>query len=329
MKSRYRVGFTLVELLVVIAIIGILIALLLPAVQAAREAARRTQCNNNLKQIGLALHNYHDSFKSLPPGYIRFPGAVDNEGHWAWNAFLLPYVELSALHEQIQVGKIPVSRVMDDPVLLEMMQQPISAFRCPSAAGQPDIHEEAGRMITNSSVGGAGIGLAVTNYVACNSTYGLKKVGGTNPASQALGPFYKESDVAFRDVTDGTSNTIFVGERAYIIQNVKAFAGAMFAARDFNGAGPATSTDGSASNQGLISIMAGGAEPINKLPVNGRDRIPFSSNHPGGANVCLGDGSVRFISETIPTNTATIPVDSVMEYLLGIADGNVVPGDAL
>jgi prepilin-type N-terminal cleavage/methylation domain-containing protein len=325
-ESRKLRGFTLVELLVVIAIIGILIALLLPAVQAAREAARRSQCTNNLKQIGLALHNYHDTHKCLPSGYIRQITAVDNQGHWAWNALLLPYVEQGALHDQINVGKIPISTVITTSALLAAMQEPLSAFICPSAAGQPKIHSELGRMIQDGTE--TERGLAVTNYIVCNSTYGLKKTGGTNPNNQALGAFFENSGIGFKDVTDGTSNTIFVGERTYIIRNFKAFAGAMYTARDYNGTGPATSGDGSESNQGLIAIMGGGAEPINKLPVAGRDRIAFSSDHAGGANFCFGDGAVHFISETIFINTATTAVDSTFEYLLGIADGNVIPGGA-
>ena len=164
--------------------------------------------------------------------------------------------------------------------------------------------------------------------IAGNSSYGLKNDGGKDPAGFAVGPFYRHSKVAFRDVKDGTSNTVFVGERSYYIGNIKAFAGAMYAARDYNGTGPAISSDGSASNQGLIAIMGGGAEPINKLPVDGRDRIAYSSDHPGGANFCFGDGAIHFISETIDLNTATIPIDSTFEYLLAIADGNPIPGNA-
>ena len=322
MRVRTRIGFTLVELLVVIAIIGILIALLLPAVQAAREAARRSQCTNNLKQIGLALHNYHDTHKSMPSGYIRQAGALDNEGHWCWNALLLPYVEQDALHDQISVGDVPISAVMLTPNLLAAMQMPIASFRCPSAAGQPDIHEELGRQL--EPIGSSeNIGLAVTNYIACNSSYGLKKDKGTNPATDALGAFYRNSKVAFRDMIDGSSNVILAGERTYYINNVKAFAGAMFAARDWNNSGPAMSMDGSGSNQGLISIFGGGAAVINAAATSGQGRIAFSSDHPGGANFCFGDGSIHFLSETIHANVATIAIDSTYEYLMGISDGNV------
>ncbi len=322
MKSRSRVGFTLVELLVVITIIGILIALLLPAVQAAREAARRSQCTNNLKQIGLAMQNYHDVFQCFPSGFIRQAGAADNEGHWAWNALLLPYVEQTSLHEQLRVGDIPVSTAMLTNNLRTAMQAPIEGIRCPSSAGQPTIHDEAGRRIQAS--GGPESGLAVTNYIACNNSYGLKNDGGTDPGSQALGVFYRHSRVSFRDLTDGSSSVILVGERAYVIDSVKAFAGDMYAARDFNATGPAISADGSASNQGLIAIFGGGAAVINATPDSGQNRIAFSSNHPGGANFCFADGSVHFLSETIDANAATIAIDSTYEYLMGIGDGNVL-----
>ena len=181
----------------------------------------RSQCTNNLKQIGLALHNYHDTHKSMPSGYIRQAGTADNEGHWCWNALLLPYVEQGALHDQINVGDVPISTVMLTPNLLAAMQMPINSFRCPSAAGQPDIHDEAGRRI--QATGGSESGLAVTNYITCNSSYGLKKDKGNDPATDALGAFYRNSRVAFRDMLDGTSNVILAGERTYYINNVKAF----------------------------------------------------------------------------------------------------------
>lgn len=323
MKSRSRLGFTLVELLVVITIIGVLIALLLPAVQAAREAARRSQCTNNLKQIGLALQNYHDAFRCFTSGFIRQAGAVDNEGHWAWNALLLPYVEQESRHEQLRVGKVPVSTVLLNAQSLKAMQSPLAGFRCPSAGGQPFIHDEAGRCIQAPI--GTERGLAVTHYVACNSSYGLKNDGGKDPASYALGVFYRNSAVCFQDITDGSSSVILMGERAYYVDGIKAFAGAMYAARDYNGTGPAISADGSASNQGLIAVFGGGAAVINATPDSSQNRIAFSSNHPGGANFCFADGSVHFLSETIDANAATIAIDSTYEYLMGIGDGNV-PG---
>ncbi|MDF1742830.1 MAG: DUF1559 domain-containing protein, partial [Gimesia sp.] len=161
------------------------IALLLPAVQQAREAARRSTCKNNLKQMGLAMHNYHETFRTFPPGYVEenLPSSggviVDNEGHWAWNALLLPYLDQAPLFNQLSVGTIPVSTVLNTASIRNTMQQTLPVFRCPSDTG-PQIHDEAGRRI--KATGGSEYGLAVTNYIASNSSYGLKKNQGSDPA---------------------------------------------------------------------------------------------------------------------------------------------------
>ncbi|WP_417382210.1 DUF1559 domain-containing protein [Gimesia sp.] len=320
-------GFTLIELLVVIAIIAILIALLLPAVQQAREAARRSSCKNNLKQIGLALHNYHETFRTFPPGYVeeRLPsngGSIaDNQGHWAWNSLLLPYLDQAPLFNQLNVGTVPVSTVLNSASIRNTMQQTLTVFRCPSDSG-PRIHEEAGRRIMSAA--GTEYGLAVTNYIVANNSFGLKKDSGTDPTNHANGAFYRNSDVRLRDFSDGSSNVIMAGERAYALGGTKAFAGALYAVRDFNATGPAISSDGSSSNQGLISIMGGGAATINANASSGQGRIAFSSKHVGGAHFLFGDGRIVFLSENIDHNAATIPADSTFEYLIGINDGNIV-----
>lgn len=326
-RSHSQRGFTLIELLVVIAIIAILIALLLPAVQQAREAARRSTCKNNLKQIGLAMHNYHETFTVFPPGYVEevLPAnggvIVDNEGHWAWNALILPYVDQAPLFNQLDVGTVPVSTVLNNSSIRTTMRQTLPVFRCPSDTG-PQIHDEAGRRI--KATGGSEYGLAVTNYIGSNNSYGLKKNAGTDPANTANGAFYRNSNVRMRDLTDGSSNVILAGERAYTLGSVKAFAGALYAIRDYNATGPANSSTGSGSNQGLISTFGGGAAPINASPASGQGRIAFSSKHVGGAHFLFGDGRIRFLSENIDHNAASIANDSTLEYLISINDGNVV-----
>ncbi len=156
-----RRGFTLIELLVVIAIIATLVAILLPAVQQAREAARRSTCKNNLKQIGIAIHNYHDTYNQLPPGgvYVRavatgYSGASNDEngtadGSWSWTAFILPFIEQAPLYDLLQPGPIKYSDAMTHGSmanggsgqrrLLEAMRKPVSVLVCPSDPGDPII----------------------------------------------------------------------------------------------------------------------------------------------------------------------------------------------
>ncbi len=185
-SRRYYNGFTLVELLVVIAIIGILIALLLPAVQAAREAARRTQCNNNLKQIGLALHNYHDTYKTMPPSYVN----NGQEIRWGWGLLILPFIEQQPLFDAIDPvlyggeGGNAVHRADQNANLTVR----IDGYRCPSDPYRPD---------TNPYFTGTGRAGA-SNYVI----------------SEGVACYESSHDVhAFADIVDGTSNTMLVGER--------------------------------------------------------------------------------------------------------------------
>ncbi len=140
-----RCGFTLIELLVVIAIIAILIALLLPAVQQAREAARRTQCKNNLKQLGLALHNYHDVMKQFPPGFVdqlssaatasgAAVAATTQDGNWGWGSYTLPYIDQAPLYNLLNVGNRTLLQAANDTTNggRRGLQTPLEAFRCPS-----------------------------------------------------------------------------------------------------------------------------------------------------------------------------------------------------
>jgi len=130
-----RAGFTLIELLVVITIIGILIALLLPAVQAAREAARRMSCTNNLKQIGLAIHTYHDAYRLFPQGYINQPALHEA---WGWTVFILPYLEQKPLHDRLDVNDRRLTDLMTDVAELPLLQIRLEVYRCPSD-NTPDL----------------------------------------------------------------------------------------------------------------------------------------------------------------------------------------------
>ena len=215
MRHNHRVqAFTLVELLVVIAIIGILVGLLLPAVQAAREAARRTQCKNNIKNVTLALLNYHDTRNSFPPGVVQAnptpPSTTDTEkGNWSWGALILPNVEESALYDLIKVSRTDLATSMDTPANLAAMQSPIAIFRCPSDTA-PAMNDE--RPIKSAT--DVASPLAITNYVGVNSSSELRREPGP-PGNFANGIFVINKGRKIREITDGTSHTAIVGERAW------------------------------------------------------------------------------------------------------------------
>jgi prepilin-type N-terminal cleavage/methylation domain-containing protein len=300
-STRSRAGFTLVELLVVIAIIGILVALLLPAVQAAREAARRMQCSNNLKQIGLALHNYHDTYKSLAPGYLvkRDPTNLNvclpAENGWAWGAFILPFMEQQPLHGQLDVGNNSLFGAMSNPTLLALMSQSIPSYRCPSDTA-PGLNT-ANRKKFSPWNNAAGLQMATANYVGNNTSWDLEWDGNVD---RTQGIFVQDEAVSFRDILDGTSNVIMVGERRWRVKldngNLQTIEAAVTVGVTHNAA---TCDEG--DNNRLSAVLAMGRPKINRAlnNNNGRNRWGYSSNHPGGAMFVMSDASVQFIPETI------------------------------
>jgi len=212
MKSKTR-AFTLVELLVVIAIIGVLVALLLPAVQAAREAARRVSCFNNMKQIGLALHNYHDTHKKFPMGWIGLevstnrPHAEGTPG-WGWGAYTLPFVEQGNLSD----GLIQVTQSILDPVNQVARETVLPVFRCPSntPGDKTFVLGQDGSPTTALTT------LAASSYVGVYGTAELDTCKGVPIGFQCRsdGLFYHLSSTRFADIVDGTSNTLAIGERS-------------------------------------------------------------------------------------------------------------------
>ena len=278
-------GFTLVELLVVIAIIGILIALLLPAVQAAREAARRSQCTNNLKQIGLAMHNYHDTHRTFPAGWIYLGTSGRPEYGWAVN--ILPFMEQSPLYNQLNPGGIPLhiritAGTAEDK---ELLQTSISAYVCPS---------DPGTLLADTVNFGnlSAWRVAKSNYVAC-AAWGTKTDSSGNQiypilANDTGGMFYGNSYRSMAHCTDGTSNTIMCSERDSK-HHAAAWAGVGRNDLIDNNAVPRATFRGSF----LINFdykAAGSPENQGK---------GLASQHPGGINVLMCDASVHFISETI------------------------------
>ena len=276
-KIRHRSGFTLIELLVVIAIIAILIALLLPAVQQAREAARRTQCRNNLKQIGLALHNYHDSFRAMPPGWIGVTsGAFDSFGinGWGWSAHILPQIEQANLYNAINF-KINLS----DATMNVVRSTTIPSFRCPS--DQSDDR-------WTYDVSGTPYQMATANYVGAFGTSDMDSCA-TSPGTPCLGDgaFFQNSKLNFRDFTDGLSNTYITGEH-----KTRAAGGGI---------------DTEEWHSTWAGVIPNGDDPICRI-LGSTDHTPnspvghiddFSSWHSGGSQFLFGDGAVRFVSENI------------------------------
>ena len=332
MSRRRHRGFTLIELLVVIAIIAILVALLLPAVQSAREAARRVQCRNNLKQIGLALHNYHDIARQLPCGWIAQWTGDDDLGNWTWGAFLLPYMEQGPLYQNLRVTEeASLAQRMVSPAAadFEVLRRPVPGFRCPSDSA-PEANEE--RLIEGDDYS-FDTGnffwhpprprrpVSTSSYVGVNSSGPLRRASGQAPAS-ANGIFYANSNCRFVDILDGTSQTIAVGERAWQYRGISgstvtAAAGLVFGQREQR----------EADSQGIADAHGSGQFLINdRNATSAQARQAFSSSHVAGANFLLCDGSVRFLSDSVDHRPSTSAPDSIFENLLARDDGNVVGG---
>lgn len=284
MSHVHKKGFTLVELLVVIAIIGILIALLLPAVQAAREAARRSQCTNNMKQIGLALHNYHDANKRFPAGFTYRGGS--GQCNYGWCVAIMPYMEQQAFYDQLDPGGIPLyQRYVSGATAADkaLLQQKFGALRCPS---------DTGKDLANSINFGSNdyFDVALTNYVA-SAGYG----GYPTTTNDSRGVFYGNSWNRFADITDGTTNTFAAGERCYgqpgsgsHHQHAATWVGV---GRN-NSYGADATLRTLARNSFVLNFdYAEAGQPQNM----GKG---CASYHPGGANYLLCDGSVHFLSET-------------------------------
>jgi prepilin-type N-terminal cleavage/methylation domain-containing protein/prepilin-type processing-associated H-X9-DG protein len=276
-----RRAFTLIELLVVIAIIAVLIGLLLPAVQKVREASARTQCGNNLKQIGLAAQGYHDAQQSLPPGYVAAApyndGATDTTPGWGWAAFLLPHLEQDNLFRGINFN-LPVQ----DPQNAAAVQTMLPVFLCPS-----DL-TPATAFVVPDAFGAPVLKAAPTSYAGC--------VGGDESATDdptGLGVFYRNSRVRLLDVKDGTSQTILVGEKSWANAS-GVWAGAASGAVLLRGALNPCPGNGATSYPAATLVLAH-SHLNNALTDTDGGLDDFSSRHTGGSNFVFADGSVHFI----------------------------------
>jgi prepilin-type N-terminal cleavage/methylation domain-containing protein/prepilin-type processing-associated H-X9-DG protein len=295
-------GFSLVELLVVIAIIGMLVALLLPAVQAARESGRRATCTNNLKQFGLAFHNYHAALNCFPPGYVSQLGGGGVHGPtdsatrdagpgWAWGALLLPYLEGTSLADNLNYS-LPCW----DPANAAVVAQQPKVFLCPTSSLG---NQSPFNVVTESGTVLATFGRS--HYVA---SVGQEEPWGFTAddySSIADGPLYRNSKTRAADVTDGLSQTVFLGEHHPILSS-KTWVGVVPGASVCPSPKFAFSECDHAAT--LVQVHSGPAAdeipPVIHPPNSPLCHVcQMYAEHPAGANVLLGDGSVRFVSEFI------------------------------
>ena len=272
MRIRNRAGFTLVELLVVIAIIGILIAMLLPAIQAAREAARRMSCSNNLAQLGVALHNYEAAHEALPPGTVNPQGPIRSEPigyHMSWMVQILPYIE-----EGVTFRYVDFSVGVYDKKNAPVRDVPIPLFICPSDYGNERE------------------GIRMSNYAGCHHDVE------TPIDADNHGVFFLNSRIRSSDVPDGSSHTIFVGEKLIDTDDLGWMSGTRATLRNTGmsmaqvGGYGAYYGAGSPADESDQAGPAAGETPA--LEVGG-----FGSCHPGITNFLFGDGSVQSLSGNI------------------------------
>jgi len=351
--SRHRCAFTLIELLVVIAIIAVLIALLLPAVQAAREAARRAQCVNNLKQIGLAVHNYHDAFECLPfgkgPDYMTVVPSAPVYARWSAQSQLLGYMEQTSLFNAINFNLPP-----DVPNLDTMMMGFMPGFTSPNGVNSTASRLSLAMFLCPSDGASTGDWAGACSYSAnegswlCDACEQMPST--TAPGQLPQGPFYNRSCVRMAGFVDGTSNTAFFSERRrgqgtpdprsdlFQMSNATSLAatyqtcmglstsmamqltsrvGAAWAVGDMS---CTTYNHVAAPNTRSCAAMDSSMMGMSMSMVNMAVQLSPSSNHSGGVNLLLGDGSVRFIKNSVAL--------SVWRGLSTRNGGEVLSGDS-
>ena len=358
-EGRHRpLAFTLVELLVVIAIIGILIALLLPAVQAAREAARRMQCSNNMKQFGLSLHNYHDIFKKFP-ARASWPTSGVNNSIWSATFHLLPYMESQAGYEsivsEVKVASAPGPDPVGAPTLATLR---VSTLCCPSDGESSTINDQAGYQCYKSSIalslGDVVLNNAATDLLSATPDVNHYAIGQIKTRGMFIALAWK----GIESITDGTSNTIAASETCCTVttagdNRVKGgvklvtniYGGASdiapdvcMGARDtvnrsiLSGTYPGTDfprafrgariCDGRASFCGFTTALPPNSPSCYRGDLNTWGFYSATSNHTGGVNSVYADGSCHFISETIDCGNLTVKYKP-REYFSGKSPFNV------
>ena len=298
-SSRSHRGFTLIELLVVIAIIAVLIALLLPAVQQAREAARRAQCKNNLKQFGLGMQNYHDTSKMFAIGWafpVNPPFAATSNGiQYGWQTSIMPNMDMGGLYKLLnpsaQIGNVmPAANTLPD------LQRRYGNFRCPSDSGPP-INPYHG------------------NYSSSNYLYN-EYLGNGNRG------------VSLSDIKDGSSNTLMIAERRIDNSNAARYsAGSIVFGKHSNSGSSANFRGSFPPNSTADYVVLGGPRTsahtgaANSVGTNDNNckRMAVNSEHTGGVHVLMCDGTVRFINDSIASNPTALGLCAVFNVNFGIA----------
>lgn len=323
-------GFTLVELLVVIAIIGVLVGLLLPAVQAAREAARRMSCSNNLKQLGLALHNYHDTYNKFPIGHYyqgHFDGdPLDGDGGtgWGWAAGLLSFLEqgnqFAQLNTAYPAGENTITRNRT------VCQTPLPVFSCPSDTKPLQFNDGAIPLSATSSYQGA---------AGSYDGWPGQNVGVFPAEARYNGVFNRTNRGApygIRDISDGTSNTFIVAETKWEMDNNRRNRSRIYAGKDI--------VDFATGATNCLMVCGQWAMNWTQPLGNPQPHRTAGSSHTGGAQFAFADGSVRFVSQNIQ-HTATPWINAANAYdqpnrganfglyqrLFAVRDGLVLNGE--
>jgi prepilin-type N-terminal cleavage/methylation domain-containing protein/prepilin-type processing-associated H-X9-DG protein len=323
---KVRRGFTLIELLVVIAIIAVLIALLLPAVQAAREAARRAQCINNLKQMGLALHNYHDASLAFPSGYIAASlfkdGETDTSPGWSWASMILPQLDQAPLYSSINVA-LPVQAAANATGTRTLL----NVFICPS--DQPP----GATFAVSDGFGNTVATVAPTSYAACTGNDAADVALGLNNDGSGNGLFFRNSAIRIAAITDGTSQTVMLEERAWGDSEgtwTGAIAGGVILRGPFN---PCPGSAFASYLAPCLVLVHCHLLNTNSDTDSGLDDP--SSLHPGGANILFADGSVHFLKNITSDagvnpdgSTRYTPSSLVFQALGTRAGGEVVSSDS-
>jgi prepilin-type N-terminal cleavage/methylation domain-containing protein/prepilin-type processing-associated H-X9-DG protein len=292
-----RIAFTLVELLVVIAIIGILIALLLPAVQAAREAARRMQCSNNMKQIGLALHNYHDSHKCFPTGVIGSEVMGIKKGRLPWSFLIYPYIEQTALYDAYDKTN-PICELPNVATWESPGGAPLSGYQCPSDGLDPKTATFANRCDAKGNYSGFG-----APAVTWNMSEWIKGTQWGQRHKRHI--FCVERSTNFGEIHDGTSNTMAAGEMIKGTGQVNDYRGNVL----WDTSPGVILMTYYPPNSNMPDLLKAGCYaanmnfpkgPVGQVPNWPNDQMQFCrSYHTGGANIVMGDGAVKFVSDAV------------------------------